>query len=155
MDVVYDPSRGEYSKEQKERNKDDCFFCDKEVIDRQECTKFVHEHWMVLVNKHPYMNGNVMLIPKRHVTKIADLTEVEWREFPTVLNEVQAVLQDLFSTDSFNIGINEGEESGRSVPHLHWQVIPRKKRNFTVVGVLADIQIITVSPTELKERLSK
>lgn len=134
---------------------DGCFFCTHEIIEHQECTKFQFEYWMVLVNKHPYMNGNVMLVLKRHVINTEELTSEEWGEFGTALVEVQSVLGKMFNTDSFNVGINLGPDSGQSVSHLHWQIIPRKRKNHTVVGVLADIHVVTLSPDKLKEQLSK
>ncbi|PJE81674.1 HIT family protein [Candidatus Pacearchaeota archaeon CG10_big_fil_rev_8_21_14_0_10_32_42] len=29
--------------------------------------------------------------------------------------------------DAYNHGINDGEEAGRTIPHLHWHIIPRYK----------------------------
>ena len=29
--------------------------------------------------------------------------------------------------DAFNYGINDGREAGRTIDHLHWQIIPRYK----------------------------
>ncbi len=101
------------------------------------------------------MDGNVMIVSKQHRISLSELSLKEWEEFPKVLLSVKEILAKKFSTESFNIGINIGEESGRSIEHIHWQVIPRKKKSHTVVSVLADIQVITVSPKELQEMLSK
>jgi len=101
------------------------------------------------------MDGNVMLVPKRHIEKIEEMLPEEWKEFSEALLRVKKVLEKKFETPSFNIGINIGNESGRSVAHLHWQIIPRKKKNHTVVGVLADIHVVETSPQELKKMLSK
>jgi len=106
-------------------------------------------------DKHPYMNGNVMIIPKQHKTAISKLSVDEWQEFLNVLSAVQKELKEMFQTDSFNIGINEGPDSGASIDHLHWQIIPRHRKNHTAVSVLADIQVITLSSDELKKLLSK
>lgn len=150
---IYQPKKRDYRKVLLQKKK--CFFCDKKIIDDQECTLFSFIYWMVLANKYPYMDGNVMIVPKEHKTSLFELTSQEWEEFPKVLLSVKEILSKKFSTNSFNIGINIGEESGRSVEHIHWQIIPRKKKNHTVVGVLADIQVITISPKELQEMLSK
>lgn len=96
-----------------------------------------------------------MLVPKQHRTKLAALTQAEWEEFSKLIVDVQRELGELFQTSSFNIGINEGKDSGRSVKHLHWQVLPRHQKNHTVVGVMADIEVITMPPLELKKLLSK
>jgi len=153
MVKVFDPTRAEYNKDRKTRT--NCYLCDEDIIKKQDCTKFVFTHWLVLTNKHPYMNGNVMIIPKQHKTAISKLSVDEWQEFPNVLSAVQKELKEMFQTDSFNIGINEGPDSGASIDHLHWQIIPRHRKNHTAVSVLADIQVITLSSDELKKLLSK
>jgi ATP adenylyltransferase len=150
---ILDKSRHAYNSARK--NKKKCFFCDSEVISAQNCTFFSYNHWYVLVNKHPYQNGNVMLVPKKHKTKLSQLSEFEWIEFSKAIVEVQMVLKNYFKTESFNIGINEGKASGRSVSHLHWQIIPRWFKNPNAVGVFADIHVVTMSPFELKEILKK
>lgn len=150
---IYQPKKRDYRKVLLQKKK--CFFCDEKIIRDQECTLFSFVHWMVLVNKYPYMDGNVMIVPKEHKISLSELSSEEWDELPKALLSVKKVLAKKFSTNSFNVGINIGEESGRSVEHIHWQIIPRKKKNYTVVGVLADIQVITISPKELQEMLSK
>lgn len=150
---IYQPKKREYQKVLLQKKK--CFFCDLNIIQDQECTLFSFVYWRVLVNKYPYMDGNVMIVPKKHSISLSELSLKEWGEFPQVLLSVKKVLSKKFSTKSFNIGINIGEESGRSIDHLHWQIIPRKKKRYTVVSVLADIQVITISPQELQEMLSK
>jgi len=150
---VFEKTRGDYYKTTK-TNKG-CPFCSKETINKQNCTIFSFEHWYVLVNKHPYMDGNVMLVTKKHHENLDTLTMDEWSEFSKAVIEVQATLQKMFKTKSFNIGINIGEDSGGSVLHVHWQIIPRRKKNHSVVSTLADIQVITLSFDELKIKLSK
>jgi ATP adenylyltransferase len=150
---ILDTSRHGYDRAQKLRK--DCFFCDANLIKKQNCTQFEYLHWYVLVNKHPYQNGNVMIVPKRHLTKLSQLSEEEWQEYAKVIVSVQKALTHHFDTDSFNVGLNEGKESGRSVAHLHWQVIPRKKTNYTAVGIFADIHVVTLPPDKLKKMLSK
>lgn len=148
---VYDPTRAEYNKRDRDGS---CAFCRTEVINDQNCTKFNFDHWYVLVNKHPYMDGNVMLVTKQHHESLETLSDDEWNEFKIALLEVQKVLKDLLKVDAFNIGINSGEGSGQSVAHVHWQVIPRRKRSYSVVNQLADIQILTILPSDLRKKLS-
>lgn len=149
---VFDPTRKEYNTRP---INDDCPLCNQEILEKQNCTKFCFKYWLVLVNKHPYMDGNVMLVTKNHHEVFETLSADEWEEFAKALIEVKAALSEMFETESFNIGLNMGEDSGRSLSHLHWQIIPRKRKNHSVVSVLADIQVITLSSRELKEKLSK
>jgi ATP adenylyltransferase len=135
---------------------DHCVFC--AGSDVLECPELAGQFWRVLVNRFPYMDGNVMIVPKRHVEQTVELTPEEWADFGLVLKATQVVLTKIFKTESFNIGMNLGQESGASIAHLHWQVVPRKFKNVTVMNTFADLYVIKVTAEEtqrlIKEALS-
>lgn len=130
-----------------------CVFCENDEI--LECRSLTGKFWRVLVNRFPYMDGNLMIIPKKHVEKIEDIGPEEWRDFGDVLAEVKRVLGNIFKTDSFNIGLNLGPQSGASIAHLHWQVVPRKFKNITVMNTFADVYIVATTPEETKRLIDE
>jgi ATP adenylyltransferase len=133
--------------------KEGCAFCnEKEML---ICEELSGEYWRVIVNLYPYMDGNVMIVPKRHIEKVEKITEDEWLDFGKVLKETKIALGKIFKTDSFNVGLNVGEQSGASIAHLHWQVIPRKYQNITAMNVLADLYIVKTSPEETKRLIDE
>ena len=99
---ILDERRKKYKK--KFTDKIACAFC-RELKD-EECLGLRGLHWRVLVNVNPYMDGNVMIVSLRHVEKIEDITEDEWRDYGKVLSETKKVLGTIFETDSFNVGLN-------------------------------------------------
>ena len=131
----------------------DCIFCCEK--DPLECKGMSGRLWRVIVNRYPYMDGNLMIIPKRHVEKVEDVNQEEWQEFGVVLANTQNVLGQIFKTKSFNVGLNVGPESGASIPHLHWQVIPRKMKNITVMNTFADLYIVALTPEMTKKRIAE
>ncbi len=134
----------------------DCDFCSKEVIEDQGIKKFSTENWLVLASKYPYLDGNLMIIPKRHIIDFDELTGKEWQEFFEVLKNVKSALGEIFNTDSFNIALNIGENSGASIKHLHWQIIPRpKKLNPNAQNVFNDFYFVTMDYKELIEKINK
>jgi diadenosine tetraphosphate (Ap4A) HIT family hydrolase len=130
-----------------------CAFCERK--DPLECDGLSGKHWYVRASRFPYMDGNVMIIPVRHVEKTEELNNEEWSEFGKVLLRTQEVLKKAFKTDSFNLGLNIGPESGASIAHLHWQVIPRKFKNITVANTFADLYLIGVTPEETKRMIDE
>ena len=148
---ILDERRKKYKK--KFTDKIACAFC-RELKD-EECLGLRGLHWRVLVNVNPYMDGNVMIVSLRHVEKIEDITEDEWRDYGKVLSETKKVLGTIFETDSFNVGLNVGSESGASMPHMHWQVVPRKFKNITVMNTFADLYIVSISGKEAKKLIDK
>ncbi len=131
-----------------------CIFCDDQVIEDQGVKKLFTDKWLVIANKYPYLDGNLMLIPRRHVENTDDLTQEEWDDFSKVLKNTKDALGKLFDTTSFNIALNLGENSGASIEHLHWQILPRpKKFNPNVLTVVNDFHFVTMDAKELKEKL--
>lgn len=74
---------------------------------------------------YPVSEGHCLIIPKRHVGSIDDLTDVELKDLYTVLHQTKILIRETYLPDGFNIGINEGEAAGQTVPHLHIHLIPR------------------------------
>ena len=73
----------------------------------------------------PVSEGHCLIIPKRHVGSIDELNDAELKDLYTVLHQTKILLIETYLPDGFNIGINEGEAAGQTVPHLHIHLIPR------------------------------
>lgn len=148
---ILDKNRANYK--QKFTSDGGCIFCGHDEV--LECAGLSNNLWRVIINKYPYMDGNVMIVPVRHVDKIDDINKNEWQEFGAVLTRTQNVLGEIFKTNSFNVGLNVGTESGASIPHLHWQVVPRKFKNITAMNTFADLYIVAVTPEETKKLMDE
>jgi len=150
---IYDSKRAKYRKSISKTKS--CQFCDTGNIKNQQCQSLSGEFWIVMVNKYPYMDGNLMIIPKRHVCDIEKLNGNEKTEFFDVLEKTKKKLEEIFKTKDFNIGLNIGKLSGASIKHIHWQIIPRKAKIQNSTNIFADIEVITISPLELKKLIDK
>jgi diadenosine tetraphosphate (Ap4A) HIT family hydrolase len=89
--------------------------------------RIVHQtaHLVAIRDAFPVSPGHTLLIPRRHVVSLLDVTVVEWVELGPLLVEVRAALRNEFQPDGFNIGINDGVAAGQTVRHSHVHVIPR------------------------------
>jgi diadenosine tetraphosphate (Ap4A) HIT family hydrolase len=95
-----------------------CFLAPERVVHRTE-------HLVVIRDAFPVSPGHTLLIPRRHVTSLFDLTVVEWVELGQLLAEARTALRSEFQPDGFNIGVNDGPAAGQIVAHLHVHLIPR------------------------------
>jgi len=77
------------------------------------------------LDRFPVSQGHTLVIPKRAVGRLADLSRAEQEALWDLVTEVTAALQEKHAPDGFNIGLNDGEAAGQTVPHLHLHVIPR------------------------------
>ena len=85
----------------------------------------VGEYCVSVLDQYPVSEGHCLIIPRRHVSSIDDLNDVELKDLYTVLHQTKILLIETYTPDGFNIGINEGEAAGQTIPHLHIHLIPR------------------------------
>ena len=76
-------------------------------------------------DKYPVSIGHALIISKRHCGNYFDLTIEEQSSCWNLVNGVKEIITDRLHPDGFNIGINIGEASGQTIPHIHIHLIPR------------------------------
>ncbi len=69
--------------------------------------------------------GHTLVIPKRHVASFFDLTPDEITACMELIGEERRLLDEEFSPDGYNIGVNIGPAAGQSIYHVHIHIIPR------------------------------
>jgi diadenosine tetraphosphate (Ap4A) HIT family hydrolase len=119
-----------------------CVFC--QIQDRQIILST--PNFLAFHDIYPVTEKHTLIIPRRHVAKLRDLTPNERHELTefivTTQNELQIADKQIAG---FNIGINEGAAGGQTVFHLHVHVIPRRAGDMIdprggVRGVIPDKQ---------------
>ena len=135
-----------------------CIFCDKPQSELDEETLIVHrsDGAYTIMNKYPYNNGHLLVVPYRHVSEICDL-EVE--ENSLLIQEVCKAIQALkkvMRPDGFNIGINLGIIAGAGIAeHVHYHIVPRWAGDTNMMPVLADVRIIPEHLRQTREKLAR
>jgi ATP adenylyltransferase len=70
---------------------------------------------------------HALVIPRRHATTYFDLYEPERRAIGILVDRVRSeILERDRTVAGFNIGMNNGEAAGQTVPHAHLHLIPRR-----------------------------
>ncbi len=78
---------------------------------------------------NPRSRGHSLVIPKKHVQVIADLEDELLVDVMLMVKRVVKILKNTLNSEAFTIGINDGEEAGQEIPHLHINIIPRSKND--------------------------
>lgn len=84
-----------------------------------------NEHGFVIRDAYPISPGHSLVIPRRHVGSLFELTLTEQAELLVLLDQARTELEGSCHPDGYNIGINDGPAAGQTVPHLHIHLIPR------------------------------
>jgi len=77
------------------------------------------------LDNFPVSNGHALVIPKRHVSTIWDLTPHEYADVFDLVKQVKELIQKKFDPQGINVGVNCGEAAGQTVFHAHIHIIPR------------------------------
>ena len=113
-DLFENPSRGVWKLSNKE-----CIFCQmKDYILENELAYAIYD-------KYPVGKGHMLFIPKRHVKNFFDITKEEREAIFELIDEGKKLLDEKYSPDSYNVGINCGEHAGQTIMHVHVHLIPR------------------------------
>jgi len=80
---------------------------------------------VALYDAFPVNKGHILVVPRRHVTSIFDLSSNEQLHLWSLVESVREHLKVGFRPDGFNIGVNDGEAAGQTVAHAHVHIIPR------------------------------
>lgn len=98
-----------------------CPFCnvpeDKIIAGNQFCVAFY--------DGYPVSQGHTLIIPKRHVSSFFELTTEEVSAMYALLLEMKLKLDNKYSPDGYNIGVNVNTAAGQSIFHVHMHLIPR------------------------------
>ncbi len=105
------------------KNDNTCPFCSESIRETVflESGKFIAAY-----NMAPVFPGHSLVIPKEHITSLSGLTDEDLYMFVRFSRQVIKVLSKAFNTRGFNWILQEKEEAGQTVAHMHIHILPRK-----------------------------
>ena len=99
-----------------------------------------------MMNRYPYTNAHLMLVPNRHVNSPEKLNEKERLDLFSLLDLSLKLLKKAFHPLGFNLGINLGKVGGAGIPgHLHLHVVPRWLGDTNFMPVTSGAKVISDS----------
>jgi bis(5'-adenosyl)-triphosphatase len=101
-----------------------CPFCDSSI---QTSVFYGNNDFLALYNIAPVLPGHSLVIPKKHLTSLMELSDQELADFISVSRTALRILMKAFNTDAFDWSIQEKPEAGQTISHLHLHIVPRLK----------------------------
>lgn len=102
----------------------DCIFC--KIVAGQIKTQVVHDdpHALAFRDINPQAPVHILVIPKKHIEKASHVSEADAPFVNGVFRTAVRIAQLENLTDKgFRLVINDGQDGGQTVPHLHMHVI--------------------------------
>lgn len=102
---------------------DNCIMC--KLIEDNTQVVCENEYAVAIYDGYPVGIGHTLVVPKRHVESLFELTQNELNDICSLIVESKNVLDSKYHPNGYNIGVNEGRAAGRTVDHVHIHIIPR------------------------------
>ena len=142
-DELWAPWRMEYILGSKA---DTCIFCLPNSHEEDEERLVLHRgsRAFIIMNRHPYACGHLMVTPLRHIREYCDLLEEEYSELFLLSQLCVAVLRRHSAPHGFNLGFNLGSAAGAGLTeHLHYHVVPRWNGDSSFMAVFAETRVLS------------
>ncbi len=152
MQYLWSPWRMAYLRsETPSDNSSGCIFCDKPNEHKDPENLIVHRgRWAyVILNRYPYNNGHMMVVPYQHVASIEVLDSAALAEIMLLAKQALAALRGMYAPQAFNLGVNIGSAAGAGIAdHVHMHVVPRWAGDSNFMTTVANTRVI---PEDLEE----
>jgi ATP adenylyltransferase len=125
-----------------------CIFCafiaeHGEEADRRNLILLRTPLSFAILNRYPYNNGHLMVVPQRHGGDLGALTPAETADLNQLLQRSVKALEAAYHPQGFNIGMNLGTVAGAGIAdHLHYHLVPRWGGDTNFMPVLADTKVM-------------
>jgi ATP adenylyltransferase len=108
----------------------------------------------VILNRYPYNNGHLMVVPYLHVPSLEQLDAETLAELMALVQQSLSVLRAIYRPQAFNLGMNIGEAAGAGIAeHVHFHVVPRWAGDTNYMTVVGQTRIIPEDLPETCRRL--
>jgi ATP adenylyltransferase len=130
-----------------------CIFCEAAGTGRDELVLVRTKLTYVILNRYPYNNGHLMVVPRRHVATLATSTPDELADLMRLTRHAEMALTEAYTPQGINVGINLGRPAGAGiVDHLHVHLVPRWNGDTSFISVIGNTRVL---PEELGQTAAR
>jgi diadenosine tetraphosphate (Ap4A) HIT family hydrolase len=97
-----------------------CPFCSPS---REQEKIIANEQAYLTYSLAPYTAHHLLIIPRRHVTTVFDLSKEEHDAIEKLIEQGSALTKKL-GHENFSILVREGHNGAKSIEHLHYHIVP-------------------------------
>lgn len=150
---LWAPWRIEYIRSEKSG---ECIFCKfpRENNDEDNLIIYRGKRAYIILNKYPYNNGHLMIVPYKHVSTPLELSDNELLEMSKLINLSINMLNKSMNPHGYNIGINLGKAAGAGIEeHYHIHVVPRWVGDTNYMPIISETKVLVEALKDTYRRL--
>ncbi|OGQ22585.1 MAG: hypothetical protein A3I05_04505 [Deltaproteobacteria bacterium RIFCSPLOWO2_02_FULL_44_10] len=144
---LWAPWRMQFIEDTRGKEKEEgCVFChllQEPGNDRDKLILWRGQRTLVVMNKYPYTNGHLLVMPLRHVGELHLLTRDEQADMVHAMGEAIQILRETLKTEGINCGLNLGKPAGAGVlGHVHIHIVPRWVGDTNFLPIISDTRTL-------------
>jgi ATP adenylyltransferase len=156
MDRIWAPWRIEYVGSAKPAGEKKCFLCVDPERDDESLVVGRRGSAFVIMNRFPYTNGHVMVVPVRHTGRVEDLSDEELLDMMRLVRAMVPIFKEEFKVDGVNVGVNVGRAAGAGLEeHIHVHMVPRWFGDNNFLPVVGETRMISEHLNSSYEKLKR
>ena len=105
----------------------DCLFCKFVSGELQTAKVYEDENMIIIRDIEPKAKNHFLIIPKEHYRLLEDMTDEQAEKFLKCVRKLKELKKELELDDGFRIVINQGENGGQTIPHVHVHILSGEK----------------------------
>ena len=148
MKRLWAPWRIEYILDEKKH--DVCLFCEisgksgkNRIDDKKNLIIYRGKYCFVMLNKYPYNNGHLMVVPFYHTSSFEGLSDKVLFDLIKTVKRSVDILKKAMNPDGFNLGLNFGKVAGAGMEsHMHIHIVPRWTGDTDSMPIIAETRVM-------------
>lgn len=100
-----------------------CVFCDHDEVQKHHEVYEENGVYMT-VSAYAYIDGHLMVIPRRHITSVKELTPGEWETMRKMFYLAKKMIRDIHGIKGMQIVQKDGATAQSTVGHIHFHCVP-------------------------------
>jgi histidine triad (HIT) family protein len=97
-----------------------CVFCDL----KQKYILFEQDGVALTITLFAYIDGHMMIIPRRHVQSVKELTAKEWEAVRKLMYVAKKMIKEVHGIRGMQFIQKDGSQAQSTVGHIHFHCIP-------------------------------
>ena len=108
-----------------------CVFCGHDDVQKHH--EIYEENGVYLtVPAYAYVDGHLLVIPRRHVRSVKELTPAEWETMRKLFYLAKKLIREVHGVKGMQIVQKDGVSAQSTVEHLHFHCIPFDQPDLSV-----------------------
>ena len=110
---------------------ENCIFCKIAAGELPSRIVYQDEHVLAFRDANPQAPQHILIMPRRHIISMADLTPDDAELLSHIFMTAQDVAHKWGLEKGYRFLTNVGPEGGQTVPHLHFHLLGGRKLGWT------------------------